>query len=108
MDAREVAAILTAIAAVDDRIDPDSPRVAMWVETLDSTMPFQFAKERVIKHYASSRNVMMPVDLNEPWKIEKQRIKQEQERMALLEIEAEAVPCPDEIRALLRGVAKTA
>lgn len=104
MNAREVAMLLTGIAAIDDRVDPDMPRVAMWVEVLDDSMPFEFAKSQVVKHYGSQKSVVMPADLNMPWRLERQRQRQ-QDEMRRLE-SAEYVPAPADLLATLRALAR--
>lgn len=98
MNPQEVAMLLTMSAAVDDRIDPDQMRIAMWCETLTKSMPFDFAKSFLIKHYSKQKSVMMPADFNEAWRIEHN--KREAER-ADREIEASrnfAVPIPPEVK----------
>ena len=98
MNQQEVATLLIAIAAIDDRIDPDQMRVAMWCEVLSKTMTLEFARERVVKHYAANRNPMMPADFNEPWKIEYAK-RLEQQRMRELEAATTAaVPMPTHLR----------
>ena len=56
MTPQEVAATLTAIAAVDDRVDPDQMRIAMWHQILDSDLPLEFARVCVVNHYATQRS----------------------------------------------------
>jgi hypothetical protein len=68
MTDQEVAKLLTAIAAVDDRIDPDSARLSAWAFILDKDMTYSFALEQVRKHYAGVTKTMMPADLNLPWR----------------------------------------
>ena len=98
MNQQEVATLLIAIAAIDDRVDPDAMRVAMWCEVLSKSMTLEFARERVVKHYAVNRTVMMPADFNEPWKHEfNKRLSNEQSR-ALESAASAAVPMPKELR----------
>lgn len=68
MTESEVAVILTMIASVDDRFDPDKARVQAWSAILDEDLPFDFAKAQVISFYADKTNVIMPADLNLPWR----------------------------------------
>lgn len=68
MSPQDVAKLLTAIAAVDDRLDPDEARVTAWANILDSDMTYEFAIGLVKKHYGNSTKVMMPADLNLPWR----------------------------------------
>lgn len=68
MDKKEIALLLTAIAAVDDRIDPDEPRIEAWTAILDKDMPLEFARDLMIKHYANTTKPMMPADFNSPWR----------------------------------------
>lgn len=102
MNKQEVARILTAIASLDDRIDPDEARVFMWFEVLDPTMTFEFAKQTVINHYAKSKTVMMPSDFNLLWKTEHRRIIQK-ELDERLKLESQnSIPIPEEIAKQIR------
>ena len=87
MNPQEVAMVLTAIASIDDRLDPDQPRVAMWCATLAPNMTFEFAKAVVVEHYATKTSTPMPAHLNEAWKkhlaVERQK---EQERLSQIEL----------------------
>lgn len=105
MTPQEVAAVLTAIAAIDDRIDPDQMRIAMWCEVLYGDMTFEFARQTVINHYAQSRNVIMPADLNSPWKIERAKINQ-RERDAIEKSDTIKLgEMPIDFQAKLRAIA---
>lgn len=68
MTESEVAVILTMIASVDDRFDPDKARVQAWGAILDDDLPFDFAKKQVISFYAEKTNVIMPADFNLAWR----------------------------------------
>lgn len=68
MNTQEVAKVLTVIASVDDRFDPDSARLTVWDNILDSDMTYSFAVETVTKHYANGTKTIMPADLNIPWR----------------------------------------
>lgn len=87
MNPQEVAKVLTAIASIDDRLDPDQPRVAMWCATLAHNMTFEFAKSVVVEHYATKTTTLMPAHFNDAWKkfqaIERQK---EQERLSQIEL----------------------
>ena len=98
MNKQEVATLLVAIAAIDDRVDPDAMRIAMWYEVLSSSMTLEFARERVIKHYAVNRNVIMPADFNEPWKFEYNKQLSNEQARALEVAASAAVPMPKALR----------
>lgn len=68
MNNQEVAKVLTIIASVDDRFDPDTARLGAWANILDSDMTYSFAVEAVTKHYANGTKTIMPADLNIPWR----------------------------------------
>lgn len=68
MNKQEVAILLTGIASVDDRIDPDDARLEAWAVILDPDMTLEFARGLMIKHYANTTKPLMPADFNQPWR----------------------------------------
>jgi hypothetical protein len=68
MDKQQVAILLTGIASVDDRIDPDDARLEAWAAILDPDMTLEFARGLMIKHYANTTKPLMPADFNQPWR----------------------------------------
>ena len=58
MNKQEVAILLTGIASVDDRFDPDEARIEAWSAILDSDMTLEFARGLMIKHYANNVNLI--------------------------------------------------
>lgn len=101
MNKKEVAILLTAISAVDDRLDPDEMRIAMWYEILDKSMPLEFARHRVIDFYANNRTVIMPSDFNLVWKTEKKKMFEKELTEKNNQINSENVPMPNEIKNLI-------
>lgn len=97
MNKQQVATILTMAAAVDDRIDPDNPRVVMWTECLHPEMDIEWAKKYVVKHYAEAKTILMPADLNQAWKAEFARRRSEAVWAELDAIGRDAVPPPAEV-----------
>ena len=75
MNKQEVAILLTGIASVDDRFDPDEARVEAWAAILDSDMTLEFARGLMIKHYANNVKPVMPADFNSPWRTFRERTK---------------------------------
>lgn len=100
---QEVATMLTMIAAVDDRFDPDQPRIAMWTECLDADMDAKFAKEFVVKHYAEQKTVVMPSDVNASWRTFKQRERSRRLFDELEALDAVAAPPPPALAAGWQG-----
>jgi len=78
MTKQEVAILLTGIASVDDRFDPDEARVEAWAAILDSDMTLEFARSLMIKHYANNTKPVMPADFNSPWRTFRERNKDQQ------------------------------
>jgi len=78
MNKQEVAILLTGIASVDDRFDPDEARIEAWSAILDSDMTLEFARGLMIKHYANNVKPVMPADFNSPWRTFRERNKDAQ------------------------------
>ena len=78
MNKQEVAILLTGIASVDDRFDPDEARIEAWSAILDSDMTLEFARGLMIKHYANNVKPVMPADFNSPWRTFRERNKDQQ------------------------------
>ena len=75
MNKQEVAILLTGIASVDDRFDPDEARIEAWSAILDSDMTLEFDRLLMIKHYANNTKPVMPADFNSPWRTFRERTK---------------------------------
>jgi hypothetical protein len=78
MNKQEVAILLTGIASVDDRFDPDEARIEAWSAILDNDMTLEFARLLMIKHYANNTKPVMPADFNSPWRTFRERNKDQQ------------------------------
>ena len=78
MNKQEVAILLTGIASVDDRFDPDEARIEAWSAILDRDMTLEFARGLMIKHYANNVKPVMPADFNSPWRTFRERNKDAQ------------------------------
>lgn len=91
----EVAMLLTMAKATDDRVTVDEGRVEAWHWTLDQEMDYEFAKKAMLKHYANHTDPVMPADINELWRIEKDNRDRIKEHEAWVrerkELEATAV-----------------
>ena len=85
MKRSEIAMLLTMAKATDDRVAVDESRVMAWEATLDQDMPFDFARQSLISHYADKQSVIMPANLNEHWRIEKRRISDLKATQAMME-----------------------
>jgi hypothetical protein len=81
MKRSEVAMLLTMAKATDDRVTVDEGRVEAWHWTLDQDMDYEFAKAAMLKHYAHHTDPVMPADINDLWRIERdyRRTKAEQQ-----------------------------
>lgn len=99
MTPAEVAAILTAAKALDDRVTPDAARVQAWSAVLAPDLTVDAARAALIAHYGSETRVIMPADLNTYWRAERRRLAERahHERLAL-EASKPVVPMPPEVR----------
>lgn len=95
----EVAALLLAVKAVDDRITNDDARVQAWAAILDERVTFAHARDAVVAHYRRETRPIMPADVNAHAKALRDREHEQQERLALTA--GGGVPMPPEIRARL-------
>jgi len=98
MKKQEVAILLTGIASVDDRIDPDEARIEAWAVILDSDMTLEFARGLMIKHYANTTKPLMPADFNSPWRTFRER---NQDKQWFGEIENKKQGMTPEIKAII-------
>lgn len=99
MEKQQVAILLTAIAAVDDRIDPDEARIEAWTAILDSDMTLEFARGLMIKHYANTTKPIMPADFNSPWRTFRERMA---DKEWFAELEYKRTELPSELKQLLQ------
>lgn len=106
MTPADVAALLTAAAAVDDRISPDAARVQAWAAILDADMELPVAMEAVKRHYAERTDPLMPAVVNGAWRSHRRR---EAERRATeaRALPAPSVPPPPELLARMRALRLT-
>lgn len=73
MTKEEILILLGTVASIDNRFGRKSVeeiqlQAAAWSGVLSNGMPLNFALEQVRKHYAKSTNVLMPADLEMPWR----------------------------------------
>lgn len=88
MSPAEIQALLMAAKALDDRVMPDQARVAGWLGVIKPDLPFDFARDVLMRHYAESTDVIMPAHFNIAWSIERRardRIAETNRRLAELE-----------------------
>ncbi len=95
----EVAALLLAVKAVDDRITNDDARVKAWAAILDDRVTFAHARDALVAHYRRETRPIMPADVNAHAKALRDREHEQQERLAITS--GGGVPMPPEIRARL-------
>ena len=72
MTPAEAAQLLAMAAAYDGRMRLTSPdeiaiQAQAWAAALDERITFDQGRELVIDHYASSREVIMPANINQAW-----------------------------------------
>jgi len=106
MTPAEVAALLTAAKSLDDRVTPDKPRVAGWSAALDPDLALADARAFLVEHYRVEVRPIMPADVNLRWRaVRRARAEAETARRAL-ELPADAVPMPPDIRERVRALAQ--
>lgn len=98
MNKQEVAILLTGIASVDDRIDPDEARLEAWAAILDPDMTLEFARGLMIKHYANTTRPLMPADFNAPWRTFR---KVEEDKQWFNELEKQPKGLSEETKAII-------
>jgi hypothetical protein len=104
MTPAEVAALLTAAKALDDRVTPDKARAAAWSAVLDHDLELEAARAALIEHYRVEVRAVMPADINTRWRAEKRRRAEARQSEAMRrELESsQGVPMPPHIRKMIR------
>jgi hypothetical protein len=102
MNPEECARLLAIAGTYDNRLTPPSKadaqaRAVGWSKALDAAMPFEFAVDAIIHHYANQIVGLMPAHLNLEWR---QHRKAEAERNANARIleDRQGIPMPDYVR----------
>ena len=103
----EIAKLLVIAMGIDARLNAADQnafiaKVEGWSLALSNSMTFEFARDSVGKHYANSTDSLMPANLNALWKSERDR-----QPVLTITDKTEAVPMPDNVRALIRDWGKT-
>lgn len=98
----EVAALLLAVKAVDDRVTNDDARVQAWAAILDERVTFAHARDAVVAHYRRETRPIMPADVNAHAKALRDREHEAIERAAITA--GAGVPMPPEVRARLDAI----
>jgi hypothetical protein len=102
----EVSKFLILAMGIDNRLNPADQnafiaKVEGWHLALSNSMTFEFAREALGKHYANQTDAIMPANLNTIWKVERDR---QTDIKAAITDKSEAVPMPDNVRALIQGL----
>lgn len=71
MTPAQVSALLVIAKSVDDRVVPDDARAVIWNELLAVDMPFEFARNVLMKHYGTLDKLIMPAHFNQAWEAER-------------------------------------
>ena len=79
MNKEEVSKILLIAMAIDSRLNVSDQnlfiaKVEGWHLALNKAMNFEFARNAIGRHYANSNNSIMPADLNGFWRVEVDRV----------------------------------
>ena len=102
MNKDEIAKVLIMAMGIDARLNAADQnafiaKVEGWNLALANSMTFEFAREAIGKHYASSTDSIMPANLNALWKVERDK----EPVIAITDGDAR-IPMPDNVRVLLR------
>lgn len=102
MTPEEMFQVLSAAAAYDARLTPPSKADAMararaWAAAVPDGLPVELAMETVVKHYARTRDQIMPADLNEAYRVRRDRERGELEA-AERSSGQRGVPMPEHVR----------
>ena len=111
MTKEEISKILLIGMAIDPRLNATDKNIFLakiegWSMALSKSMTFEFAREAVGRHYANSSNTLMPADLNALWRVEVDRIKNN-EKMAQIGPEGPRTGMPESLRVLIRSIGQT-
>lgn len=102
MTPEEMFQVLSTAAAYDARLTPPTKADAMvraraWAAAVPEAMPVDLAMETVVKHYSRTRDQIMPADLNEAYRIRRDRDRAELEAAERASGER-GVPMPEHVR----------
>lgn len=75
MNKQEISQILIIAMGIDNRLNVQDEnqliaKVEGWHLALSKSMTYEFARDAVGRHYATSTDVIMPANLNTYWRVE--------------------------------------
>lgn len=75
MNKQEISQILIIAMGIDNRLNVQDEnqliaKVEGWYLALSKSMTYEFAREAIGRHYATSTDVVMPANLNTYWRVE--------------------------------------
>ena len=81
MNKQEISQILIIAMGIDNRINVQDEngliaKVEGWNLSLSKSITYEFAREAIGRHYANSTDVIMPANLNSLWRVEKEKLDQ--------------------------------
>jgi vacuolar-type H+-ATPase subunit C/Vma6 len=105
MNKAEVGKVLAVAMAIDARLSAADEagfraKVEGWTLALSATMEFEFARDAVGKHYATSTDSVMPAHLNAMWSSYRNR-QNEIDNVRAIGSSPKSQGMPDEVRARL-------
>lgn len=107
MERADVAQLIAYICLFDGRMVPDKGRILAWAESLNSEIPFEFAKSAVSSHYGEKDSLVAPSHINSAWH---RRVKTENDKKLtrdyMLEIEAKKQEAldPEEVSTMVEKI----
>lgn len=104
MTVSDVLRLFAFIELIDPRIAGDEPKARAWMTLLDENMDYESAIAAVKRHYTNSVLCVMPAHLNQIFILYGQTSYFPPESWSL--DDANAVPMPDNVRALIGGAFK--
>lgn len=103
----EMAKLLATVSLIDPRVSrrDDGEKELMakaWLVVVGDQIPYEFAAKCAQEHYKNSSEVFMPVHIVSQWKLQRSK-ELEKEHFKAITAPKEAVPMPDNVRALIKG-----
>jgi vacuolar-type H+-ATPase subunit C/Vma6 len=108
MNKAEVGKVLAVAMAIDARLSAADEagfraKVEGWTLALSATMEFEFARDAVGKHYATSTASVMPAHLNAMWSSHRNR-QNEIDNVRAIGSSPKSQGMPEAIRQQLKGI----
>lgn len=108
MNVMEMGRLLATVSLIDPRVSrrDENEKELMakaWLVVVGDDVPYEFAAKCAQEHYRSSSDTFMPSHIVSKWKIERDKQREKQHLMEITD-KSHAVPMPDNVRELIKGM----